>query len=499
VIVEPFAAEPDLAFYVARPAIERAIAQVREGLEGHSARLVLLYGPPGIGKSIVLERVAHEVSATAICLRLDHAGLTIPELCSWLANELESLQLHAPAARSWSARIRGLLSRSDYDPSNPELVLARRVAECGGGAARVFALIDDADEMSSDDLRRLESVAERCADALSICVASSNEDMTAALAHSMALVRFEEPMSEHETREYIATRLSRARAPRELESQLEPRQVQRLYRFSGGNPRRLHAELSLIRIEGAWPESRERDDPAPGERQAHQGGGASPQAPPQIPVTSIESDTTGPGESKSLRTHAQSGSSSKHLASGEELASGLKEESPSREPAVSAPRRPRGAMIIGSLLLLGLLAAAALLSGDDAPPERNADASPEAAVQPSTDLPEELAETSSNRPGAREGAQRPLDASAAPALPRVESRAPEQPRDSRARAVAIRVSINADPWAMIWIDGLEAGETPLGDVLIPPGTHRFRARLPDGRVVEQSVEISERRRWVYFE
>lgn len=42
-----------------------------------------------------------------------------------------------------------------------------------------------------------------------------------------------------------------------------------------------------------------------------------------------------------------------------------------------------------------------------------------------------------------------------------------------------RVSINAVPWAQVWIDGRAAGETPLADVSIAAGQHTVTFRHPD--------------------
>ena len=55
------------------------------------------------------------------------------------------------------------------------------------------------------------------------------------------------------------------------------------------------------------------------------------------------------------------------------------------------------------------------------------------------------------------------------------------------------VSINARPWARIEVDGQEIGITPLGSVRLRAGPHRFRAHLPDGEVVERTLEVDARR------
>ena len=61
------------------------------------------------------------------------------------------------------------------------------------------------------------------------------------------------------------------------------------------------------------------------------------------------------------------------------------------------------------------------------------------------------------------------------------------------------VNVNARPWARVEIDGIDVGETPLAGIPLRPGPHRFRAQLPDGRVVERTVEIDAEHRHVVFE
>jgi hypothetical protein len=41
-----------------------------------------------------------------------------------------------------------------------------------------------------------------------------------------------------------------------------------------------------------------------------------------------------------------------------------------------------------------------------------------------------------------------------------------------------RVSINAQPWAQVWIDGSLVGETPLANLTVSPGEHEIIFRHP---------------------
>jgi type II secretory pathway predicted ATPase ExeA len=122
--------------------------------------------------------------------------------------------------------------------------------------------------------------------------------------------------------------------------------------------------------------------------------------------------------------------------------------------------------------------------------------------------PEPVAEA---RPVAPPAPEREPIAEARPVAPRepdpvAEPRpvAPSEPLPPAAVAPTVDlkpvpVHVNATPWATIAVDGVDLGETPIAGVPLVPGTHRFTARMPDGRVVERTVEIDAKRRHVSFE
>ncbi|HVN36902.1 MAG TPA: hypothetical protein VMW19_01855 [Myxococcota bacterium] len=85
-----------------------------------------------------------------------------------------------------------------------------------------------------------------------------------------------------------------------------------------------------------------------------------------------------------------------------------------------------------------------------------------------------------------------VDASTEPAAPE----APTEPEPPPARTV--RVSLNAEPWAHIAIDGRDVGVTPMADLELTEGSHRFRARFPDGRVMERTLRVDEARDHLTF-
>jgi PEGA domain len=52
-----------------------------------------------------------------------------------------------------------------------------------------------------------------------------------------------------------------------------------------------------------------------------------------------------------------------------------------------------------------------------------------------------------------------------------------------------RLSVNAVPWAEVWLNGTSLGTTPLGDVTVPIGTHELVFRHPQLGESRQSVTV----------
>jgi len=63
----------------------------------------------------------------------------------------------------------------------------------------------------------------------------------------------------------------------------------------------------------------------------------------------------------------------------------------------------------------------------------------------------------------------------------------------------LAVQINASPWANVEVDGIDLGPTPLANIPLFAGAHSFRVKLPDGRVIERTIEIDAERRFISFE
>jgi hypothetical protein len=54
-----------------------------------------------------------------------------------------------------------------------------------------------------------------------------------------------------------------------------------------------------------------------------------------------------------------------------------------------------------------------------------------------------------------------------------------------------RLSVNAIPWAQVWIDGQAKGETPIGNLAVPIGTHEILLRHPQLGEQRRSVTVTQ--------
>ena len=317
-------------------------------------------------------------------------------------------------------------------------------------SSALLLLFDDAGAMPSSTLRWLSDLV-RKSDGSMRCVFAVTDDVNsgaviAALGSEVAVVRLANPMTRKETANYVEAHLAVGRVSGAVRALFDGATVARLHEFSGGIPRRLHtAAQAVLRRE--------------------------PEAPPPEDATLDEQESALDAPPKSAMNVPIAGIAS---AIHEEIGR-LRQDAARRRAALSRPFFRRSAVVVSAFaaaVVAGLLISFALRPLSS-------------SVAPEPAAPEPLLERAAPEPPAPAGAvaETPTPAATPAAAPR--------PR--------VPVNINASPWAAIEVDGEPLGETPLAGVPLAAGPHTFRARMPDGRVVERVVEIDAENRFVVFD
>ncbi len=303
----------------------------------------------------------------------------------------------------------------------------------------LLLLIDDASAMPLPTARKLGDLVAASGGALRLLAAAaegpSASRMLAATGTNVHVIRLLDPMSEAETQEYVAARLARARIPAAVAARFDAVAMESIHRLSAGIPRRVHSVASAV-LRGGAPES--EPDSLEEVEVAEETAIASAPAP-DAPVS--REDEIRPAF-EALRRAAASRAVSRNQTA----------------PSVRA--------VFATALLLGAL-------GISLPGLRSLlEPPPVSAPAPRAPVSEP------NPPPARAEAPVPVIAPA---------------------ASTFSVQVNARPWANIEVDGVDLGPTPIAGIPLLGGQHRFRARLPDGRVVERMVDVSAENRFIVFE
>ncbi len=332
--------------------------------------------------------------------------------------------------------------------ADPEAALRELTTRLAGAGTSLALLLDDASALPVPTLRHLVELSGEMNGALRLVLFAVEDARTAgildALGSDAVAFRFGEPMNEDETATYVCARLAHAVAPTSLVEYFDAEAVARLHAESDGIPREVHKLASVLYGEAAIAEATRAPAPEVPE--------ASPEPPPP---------PTPPAPAEPL------------------------DAAPEPAPAPAAPHREAAALdsaaeppapraaASGRLVALGLLGIATLLGivlllrGG----------------VPETDVPAGAGPTE-----------------APPAeLRSPEAPAPPMPPPPAEPAEAIAVNVTATTWASVDVDGDYLGVTPLADVPLSPGPHLFRARMADGQVQEQRVEVGPSLREVFFE
>jgi type II secretory pathway predicted ATPase ExeA len=318
----------------------------------------------------------------------------------------------------------------------------------------LLLLIDDASAMPLPTARKLGDLVATSGGALRLLVAAvegaSASRMLAATGANVHVVKLLDPMSAAETQRYVAARLAHARVPSGVAARFDAEMLQSIHRLSAGIPRRVHGVASAV-LRGRVPESLDLDLEFDLEADA-----SVPEPPLELPPA--------PGDDLESREAAI-------RPAFEALRAFTAPRAESRVEAAPSTR----SIFATALLVGGLALALPGLRAQLAPP------APDVAA----------ATAPTPRPA-------PMPEPTPPAIP-APAPAPEATALPQPGTGTISVQVNARPWANIEVDGVDLGPTPLAGIPLLEGPHRFRARMPDGRVVERDVEIGPESRFIVFE
>jgi type II secretory pathway predicted ATPase ExeA len=451
---DPFGLTADPDGYVPRSATEEAlatlVATLREG-----RRPAALLGPPGLGKTLLLHLVGRRLDGRLRSVYLPYAALPLDELCAWALS---------------------LLGVSESNDTIGDLLLtASQLHSRGSG---LLLLIDDAGAMPLPTARKLGDLIASSSGALRLLAAAaegpSASRMLAATGANVQLVRLLEPMDEEETRKYVAARLERARIPASIAARFDADTLRRIHRLSAGIPRRVHSVASSV-LRGRVGESLDEEEIA---------RAAEAELAPVPDAALVAEAEVAPAAFVPEEVEEEEAPPEYELP---RWAMRREEARVERAPSVRA--------VFATALLLGALGVAA--SGL------------RFLLAPPSEMPESVAAPPVPAPIAVEPRAEPPPAPEPQPLPPPQPAPEPAPRPAQeagaaaaATAPAIRtvsVQLNARPWAIIQVDGVDLGPTPISGIPLLAGKHRFRARMPDGRVVEEVIEVSEQNRFIVFE
>jgi type II secretory pathway predicted ATPase ExeA len=548
---DPFAITPDPAVYVPRAATENARKELLRSA-CNPAKTSALIGPPGLGKTLLLHLLAEEAPEDLQTVYLPYAAVPPAELCAWALELLGSPVADDPIGalqafgRDLRERGSALLLLIDDAGAMP-IATARWAGELvqnSGGSVRLAIAASD----NATGNRVIAAIGSN------FDIVHLNDPMTESETRKyidgrLALARVPDSIrARFDDRIVRFLHRTSAGIPRRLHSaaaeilQEAPAETADDHAIASSAP----ADAPVESVEPVVSEQTlgvpsderrvsRRRAPEPDGVPVRVGAGGEPaakgrreddwvEAPPQVREATaeelVERAAGGPVESTGEEFVEGESIESEEASDHSILDRGLPT---ARRLPRGGPAPSRRAIALGSLFVAFVAVAIPVIRSILSEPRQIALIEPQADLRESMrgDLREPMQGNlreptqgnfrESKQADLREagGAIEPGDsaareaggeirAAAHAAEPRiVESAAGEPPLAESPGPFAVQ--INASPWANVEVDGIDLGATPLANIPLFAGAHSFRARMPDGRVIERTVEIDAEKRFISFE
>jgi type II secretory pathway predicted ATPase ExeA len=260
----PFRLRPDPDFLYSGQEYQRARAQVLTALQ-RGPRIVLLMGPPGVGKTLLLEDVLGEVKGQCSLCRINQPHISATEL-------LQALLLQLGVAPA------------DPESGQPRLFaeLAESLDPLAARNAAPLLIIDDAQLLGAATLRTFGEILDRVPRLKILLVLQGGpQSRTEDLAASMRVIEppgqvHLHPLAADATQAYVERRLAVAGSTKEL---FTADAFATIFQHTGGAPRLINvlcdaalhaacmrasghvsgAEILLATQDSRWPEALARD------------------------------------------------------------------------------------------------------------------------------------------------------------------------------------------------------------------------------------------------
>ena len=224
--IDPFGSVVAPSLYVSRDATERVLAELLD-CGSEMARPAVILGPPGIGKSLLLQLVAERLAGHGPQVLLAYPRLNIEGLCTWVLDRLDGPRFEDPvfAFESYLCHLREI-------------------------GSSLLLLIDDLSAMPLSTVRWLGSRALDSKGELRLIASALNDlsgqERIVPLGPACETILLETPMTLSESTKYLRERLQHAGAPEVAAARFDSATIAELHRCSVGNPREFNSAAGRL-------------------------------------------------------------------------------------------------------------------------------------------------------------------------------------------------------------------------------------------------------------